>query len=319
MTEWGESLGLSETLTAAARAPACRGRYYFRDGTVQVTILTGRHTPGEGESVIESQFPRRTFLAGSVLSAAALAAPQQLAAAEQTPGQKPEVYELRIYEMKEDAMRQRADAYFGNALLPALGRAGIGSVGAFVELKTPEKSPVYLLIPHPSMDSVAALPQTLLNDQAHQTAGAAFLAASPKEPGYQNLEVRLMIALDFMPRLQVPAKSDTRIFELRRYRNPTDAAYLKKVEMFGQAGELTIFHRAGLTPVFFSGTMAGPDMPNITYMLAYPDADAHGKVWKSFGSDPDWKKLSTTPGYTNAEIIADIKSTMLKPTAYSQI
>lgn len=268
---------------------------------------------------MESPVPRRTFLAGSVLSAAALAAPRQLAAAEQTPERKSDVYELRIYEMKGDAMRQRADAYFGDVLLPALGRAGIESVGAFVELKAPEQSPIYLLIPHPSMDSVAALPQTLLNDQEYEKAGASFLAASPKDPGYQNLEVRLMIALDFMPKLQVPPKSESRIFELRRYRNPTDAAYLKKVEMFGQAGELTIFHRVGLTPVFFSGMTAGPDMPNITYMLTYPDADTHGKVWKAFGGDPDWKKLSTTAGYTNAEIIADIKSTMLKPTAYSQI
>ena len=49
------------------------------------------------------------------------------------------------------------------------------------------------------------------------------------------------------------------------------------------------------------------------------DAPAKRKAWGAFGGDPDWHKLSTTPGYTDPEIIANIKSIMLKPAAYSQI
>ena len=37
------------------------------------------------------------------------------------------------------------------------------------------------------------------------------------------------------------------------------------------------------------------------------------------GGDPEWKKLSTTPGYTNPEILTNITNVFLRPTAYSQI
>lgn len=43
------------------------------------------------------------------------------------------------------------------------------------------------------------------------------------------------------------------------------------------------------------------------------------KNWGQFGGHPDWKKLSTTPGYTNAEILTNITSVFLRPTGYSQV
>jgi len=49
-------------------------------------------------------------------------------------------------------------------------------------------------------------------------------------------------------------------------------------------------------------------MPNLTYMLTYVNMAAHDKNWGAFGSDPEWKKLSSTPGYTDAEIISNISN-----------
>jgi hypothetical protein len=46
---------------------------------------------------------------------------------------------------------------------------------------------------------------------------------------------------------------------------------------------------------------------------------AHDKQWAAFGSDPEWRKLSTTPGYTDPEIVFNITNLFLRPTAYSQI
>ena len=39
----------------------------------------------------------------------------------------------------------------------------------------------------------------------------------------------------------------------------------------------------------------------------------------AFSGDPEWKKLSTTPGYTDPEIVSNISNTYLRPAAYSQI
>ena len=164
-----------------------------------------------------------------------------------------------------------------------------------------------------------SVPGSIESDAEYLKAGAEFLKAPPKDPGYTNLETRLMLAADFMPKIEIPEKLDTRIFELRRYRNPSEPAFRKKLEMFGKGGEVTIFRRVGLAPVFFGEMLMGPDMPNITYMLTFPDPEAKGKGWGNFGKDPDWHKLSTTPGYTDPEIIANIKSIVLKPTPYSQI
>jgi hypothetical protein len=279
---------------------------------------------------------RRTFITSSLAVVGASAMAQ---AAEETPApDKRETYALYIYQFKDADSVKRADEYFQNALIPALRRAGSGPVGVLVEIVkgdahstgstgstgSPQggaEAPVnyFVLVPLASFDAVAALPRTLDADAEYLKAGEPFLKASPKEPGYSNLEVRVMLAADFMPKLEVPEKKDTRVFELRRYRNPSEPAFRKKLEMFGKGGELALFRRVGLNPVFYGEMLAGPDMPNITYMLTFPEMAAKGAAWKAFGGDPEWHKLSTTPGYTDPEIIANIKSIMLKPTAYSQI
>ena len=143
-----------------------------------------------------------------------------------------------------------------------------------------------MLVPLASIDAVAALPRKLDADAEYAKAGEAFLKASPKEPGYINLEVRIMLAADFMPKLELPEKKDTRVFELRRYRNPSEPAFRKKLEMFGKGGELAIFRRVGLHPVFYGEMLAGPDMPNITYMLTYPEAAAKGGGMESLRRRP---------------------------------
>lgn len=266
--------------------------------------------------------PRREFLtrsaAGSVAGAFGIAALGETAADAQQPDLKREMYVLRIYQMSPGAMIKRADDYFEHALMPALRRAGTGPVGVFVESSKADAPAIYVLIPHPDVASVGTVARALGGDAEYRKAGAAFIAAPPKDPAYLNLESRLMLAAGFMPALEVPEKKETRVFELRRYRSPSEAAFRKKLEMFATS-ELAIFRRVGLNPVFFGEMLYGPDMHNITYMLTYPEPAARGKAWGAFGKDPEWQKLKVTPGYTDAEIIANIKSLTLTPTAYSQI
>jgi hypothetical protein len=271
---------------------------------------------------MSSSVPRREFLARSLVSGAAgaigVSTIPSLANAASPAAGKREVYELWLYQLTAGEMVKKADDYFQHALLPALRRAGVGPDGVFVESSKADAPVVYVLIPLAGMESVATLSAILQNDAEYQKTGAAFLSASPKEPAYVNHEARLMLAAAFMPALEAPEKRETRMFELRRYRSPSEAAFRKKLEMFA-TGELAIFRRVGLNPVFFGEMLFGPDMFNITYMLTYPDAAARGTAWGEFGKDPEWQKLRATPGFTDAEIIANIKSLTLKPTPYSQI
>jgi hypothetical protein len=54
-------------------------------------------------------------------------------------------------------------------------------------------------------------------------------------------------------------------------------------------------------------------------MLVYEDMAAHDKQWAAFGADPEWRTLSTTPGYTDPDIVANITNMYLRPAEYSQI
>ncbi|MDB5294659.1 MAG: family containing protein [Phycisphaerales bacterium] len=234
----------------------------------------------------------------------------------------PEFYELRAYRLRRGPMPGRLDAYLKGALIPAAARAGCGPVGAFTVTLGPQSPSVYVLIPHPSADAFAAFAGKLAADAAYQKVAEPFHALPPTDPPFAGLEVKLMRAFGGVPRLEVPPAAATggpRLFELRTYRSHGDPAARKKVEMFDAAGEVAIFRRLGLTPVFFASDLTGEGLPSLTYMLTYPDMVAREKAWAAFRADPEWAKLRTTPGYTDAEIVTGIDNQVLAPTAYSQV
>jgi hypothetical protein len=257
---------------------------------------------------------RRDFLAGSLLAAGS-----RTAGAAEPKKRAPEWYELRRYQLHTGQTKVLGD-YLGEAVLPALKRLGVGPVGAFETTVGPEMPAVHLLIPHESPAALAALPARLAADAAHQKAPAtaAYQAATAAQPAYARIDSALLCAFEAMPRLEAPALQP-RIFELRTYESPTEAGHLRKVEMFGKLGELEIFRRCGLTPVFFARTVIGARLPSLSYMLTFPDLAARDKAWGAFRADPQWQKLKATPGYTDAEIVSNISDVLLRPAAYSQV
>jgi hypothetical protein len=87
--------------------------------------------------------------------------------------------------------------------------------------------------------------------------------------------------------------------------------------MFNEGGEIAIFRKTGLNPVFFGETIIGPQQPNLTYMLAFEDMADRDKRWQVFRDDPDWRKLSQDPAYKDT--VSNITDIILRPTGYSQI
>lgn len=121
-----------------------------------------------------------------------------------------------------------------------------------------------------------------------------------------------------MAKMQVPAKKP-RIFELRRYESASESGGKKKIKMFNDVGEISIFKRAGLTPVFFGETLIGELRPNLTYMLTFDDMAEHDKNWKTFIEDPEWNRIKAIPGYEDAKLVSHITRTFLVPADFSQI
>lgn len=249
-----------------------------------------------------------------IASAAALGA--KSVAADAPKGGR-QFYELRLYHLRRGPMQKRFDDFYKNAAIPAMNRAGIDKVGVFSAFAGADMPTFYVLLAYESIEAFATSLARVRNDGEFQKAGAEFINAPPTDPSYVRVESSLMLAFEGMPKLEAPEKK-SRIFELRTYEAHSKKANQKKIEMFNN-GEIAIFRRTGLAPVFFGETIVGTKLPNLTYMLTFENMAAHDANWAKFGGDPEWKKLSSTPGYTDPEILTNITNVFLRPTAYSQI
>ncbi len=258
-----------------------------------------------------------------MLAAASVSGSQGTSGTSPADARQAEYYELRHYHLRRGPGQTLVDAYLRSAAVPAWRRAGAGPVGIFSVMIGQDSPGFYVLLVHKSLDAFASLASRLSADAEYQRAAAPYLSVEAASPAFVRIDSSLMRSFEGMPKLEVPFEGTatpkrSRIFELRTYESHSERAARKKIEMFNN-GEIAIFRRAGLTPVFFGETLIGSEMPNLTYLLVYEDMAAHDRQWSAFSADPEWKKLSTTPGFTDPEIVSNISNLYLRPTAYSEI
>jgi hypothetical protein len=265
---------------------------------------------------------RREFLTASLASALAAGAPANSSQASEAgvKAKSRDFYQLRHYVLARGPQIKIMDDYFRDALVPALNRLGISPVGVFSVVIGPLTPSYYVLMSSPSADALATVENRLDQDGEYLKAGANFFNAPSKEPPFLGVEVSLMQAFEKMPNLSLPAGAadhPSRIFELRTYKSPSQQDHEKKVGMFNSA-EIALQTAKSMRPVFYGDTIAGPGMPNLTYMLAFDSLADREKKFDAFNSSAEWKSLSTQPQYP-LEIVANISNIILSPTAYSQI
>jgi hypothetical protein len=177
---------------------------------------------------------------------------------------------------------------------------------------------VYVFIVHPSAEYVATLSARLQADERYRQEAKEYLDASSADPIYARIESSLLAPIDGMPELAKPDTGKARLLNLRIYESHNERAAKKKIEMFNKS-ELAIFRRVGLTPVFFAETLVGAAMPNLTYMLVFPDDKERQAAWSRFSKDDEWQKLRAIPEYADKEIVSRITNKILTPAPYSEI
>ncbi|MDB5239627.1 MAG: family containing protein [Spirosoma sp.] len=234
--------------------------------------------------------------------------------AQPAPKQK-ELYELRTYELRFGSPQSNIENYLKEALIPALNRQGVKTVGVFREMGKSDPAKLYVLIPHASMESYATVASRLTSDSAYTTASQAYNQLTPDKAPYARYSTSLLSAFDALPQLIVPAK-ESRIFEIRTYEGYSEDAVRRKVKMFN-VDEMPVFYKVKLNPVFFGQVIAGEHMPCLTYMLTFKNMEERDANWKAFSADPDWKRVSAAPEYANT--VSNIIRVFLEPAAYSQI
>ena len=231
---------------------------------------------------------------------------------------KLQFYEFRIYKIYDVEKQQIADDYLRDALLPALNRQAIKNVGVFHNMKDENDHSIYVVIPHDNLESFANCNQKLGTDTAYQEAGKNYLKRDKGDEIYQRIESRLLKAFINMPKMELAdySKNKTeRLFELRLYESRTEEDARLKVEMFNK-GEAQLMRDVKMGPVFFGETLAGPDLPNLVYMLSAKSMEDHEAHWKAFKASPQWDEMKKLEKYKGT--VSKISNWFLKPTAYSQ-
>ncbi|WP_322975085.1 NIPSNAP family protein [Aporhodopirellula aestuarii] len=230
-------------------------------------------------------------------------------------------YEVRSYVLGEKGDEKTVDHYLENALLPALNRQGIQTVGAFAPSPndTTGVNAIFVVIPYDSLDQIATVRDSLASDSDYQTAAKPYLDRAPNNPPYERIRSELLSSMACWPELKVADGSLSnadRVYELRLYESPNERVGDLKVEMFNN-GEVPIFLDCGITPIFIGQCLLGPQMPNLTYLTLYPSEEARQESWKAFRVHPDWKVLSKNTRY--AGTVNRIDKFVLSPKPYSQM
>lgn len=229
----------------------------------------------------------------------------------------------RLHNTQENQAARVAD-YLENGLAPGLQRAGAKLAGSFSNVIGPDGPYYVTLAQFASFGAMQDALTKLSADEGYQRElkkmDSSAGAGGPGLP-FVRVESSILRRFDSMPELALTGTAEQRpprIFELRTYESQSFTALARKIAMFN-GGEIQIFQRLGMRPVFFGETIAGPRQPNLMYMLSYDDLAAHDKLWQDFGNDPEWKKLSARPELKDSEIVANISNVILRPLTFSEI
>lgn len=256
---------------------------------------------------------RRKFVGASMLTAASLAAKAALDS--NIKAAKKELYEWREYEIKWGSNQAALHNYLEKALIPALNRQGVKTVGAFRELSKSEPPKIYLLIPYPSFEQYLGIRENVKKDASFIENSQDYDKIAPEKPVYTRVNTSLLWAFDGLPVMKKPPDVN-RILELRTYEGYNEDAVKRKIKMFN-VEEFDIFYRTGLNPVFFGEMLAGKNAPGLSYMLWFKDMAERDANWAKFLADATWKKVLADPQYANT--VSNIIRVFLEPLAYSQV
>ena len=230
------------------------------------------------------------------------------------------ILELRWLHMRTNTENQmQRTTEFLRTAAPILKRSGASQLGFFGSVIADESPFILALASFPSLAAMEAAREKAAADKDYVQALQAY-NASPSL-GFERMESSLLRCFEGMPQVDPPptdGEHAPRVFELRMYESNNTFTLARKIKMFNE-GEIGIFKRLGMRPVFYGETLIGARMPNLVYMLSFDNLAAREKLWQAFGADPEWQKLRVQPGFSDAENVSNISNSILRPLPFSDI
>lgn len=230
-----------------------------------------------------------------------------------------EIYQLKIYHLKDKQQEERVDAFLKDAYLPALHKLGLQKIGVFKPIgnDTAADRRIMVLMTFKSYGQLLSVTERLEQDKSFES-NSQYWTAAYNNPPYARLETIQIQSMSDKLQLQEPQLKGPRaerVYELRSYESPNEKIHINKVHMFVQGNEIGLFKRLGFNGVFYGRVLAGSHMPNLMYLTTFENKADRDEHWKTFGADPEWKKLSAMPEYQNN--VSKNQQMFLYPTAYS--
>lgn len=227
------------------------------------------------------------------------------------------IFELRWLRLRNGSQVGRTTGFLERHFVPAARRLGIGPMGFFTAVIADQAPFVLALTSYPSLQAVLDTADKIDADKEFRKGFEEYNSMS--ELSYIRMETALLRAFDVQKSVvPPPARKAPRLFEMRVYESNNARAGKTKVRMFNE-GEAQIFRRLGMLPVFFGESIAGRNLPNLTYMLAFDDLADREKKWDAFRGDPEWVKMRSIPEYADAQIVSNITTAILRGLPFSDI
>lgn len=226
-------------------------------------------------------------------------------------------FELLTVRLQFGAQLTRFLAWLEKRALPLFQKHHFGPVGFFTVEVGPQIPSVLGIFTFASLAEEETAWSRL---KADPDWSAAMAEAESQDPAFYREDWVVLRATAFCPPLKAstPGDSAHRIYELRIYESPTWRQLGFLHDRFA-GGEIDIFHKSGIHPVLYADTYAGPNMPNMAYLIPFESEAHREKAWAAFRDNPDWQKIRDDSIRRGGEIVRNITNLLLVPTGFSML
>lgn len=200
-------------------------------------------------------------------------------------------YVLHQYLLENGKQLERLHTYLRDALLPAYRREDVGEQIVLEAIVATHQPQVLFVQEFPDLASWRETTAKLRQSAALLEANRAW---DQPGPPFHDLVISMFAGTDYTIPLE-PQRAhhlsvQPRIFELRTYRTPSEWQLNGVHERFA-GPEIPIFHRCGIAPILYMSGLAGPNLPNLTYLTPFASLAEREQAWTKFQADPEWHQV----------------------------
>jgi hypothetical protein len=261
---------------------------------------------------------RRSFLksASSVaMASAAMAGLETTASGAETSPQY--LVDCVTFRLHSGAQMGNALGFLEKRAMPLWDKHGFGPVGVFTVDVGAHIPAILFTRVYTSLADRQLVWSRLSADPAWN---AAVAELEKDGPAFFREDSMLLLSTSFSPPIKPAATGDPahKIYELRIYESPTWQQLENLHERFA-GGEIDIFHKSGIHPVFYADTLIGPNQPNMVYLIPFESPAHREAAWQAFRDNPDWAKIRDDSIRKGGEIVRNITNMILVPTGFSML